>query len=433
MAAVVHSSCCLGGRFLLAWRTSLALDTGFVCNGWRLPSERDPMQAGALLLHGSAVHSGGSVRRPFHAPPGAFEPGPVLAGCPRSLMPRSDSGNTIWQVRWKGNAGKSMNSAKHVVLLGKETHSQRKHVPAVLVLLVSLLFLAPASVAERVSTLQSFSQLSPDELSTTIVRVDYHGPQNESLSALLFTVNGKEVDWNRLRAVPGVEISNWEEQRRTRPSFTVTIDDMKRFIGAVRDTVVAKREEEPWLSLAVVGGKGRESRAFLGWVTRKKAGEFFILMRGALRADPKDITIMNGGANYEAMDALQSFGCALGLLPQEIPAKDVTNSVAVARRGLRFNYQEHRFECSVTLTNISNHAIRAPISLVVDLSPNISLANAHGRTCMTTPVGREFVTIPIPTEQFKSGQTVETILVFAGSEGEDIEFTTKVLATPGER
>jgi len=48
-------------------------------------------------------------------------------------------------------------------------------------------------------------------------------------------------------------------------------------------------------------------------------------------------------------------------------------------------------------------------------------------------VGREFVTIPIPTEQFKSGQTVETILVFAGSEGEDIEFTTKVLATPGER
>jgi hypothetical protein len=107
--------------------------------------------------------------------------------------------------------------------------------------------------------------------------------------------------------------------------------------------------------------------------------------------------------------------------------------VVAVRRGLRFNYQEHRFECSVTLTNISNHAIRAPISLVVDLSPNISLANAHGRTCITTPVGREFVTIPIPTQQFESGQTVETILVFAGSEGEDIEFTTKVLATPGER
>ena len=349
----------------------------------------------------------------------------------QSLMPVAHSGDAISQIRWKGNAGKSMNPATHVVLIGKETHSQRKQVPALL--FVSLLLLAPASVAERFSTLQSFSQLSPDELSTTIVRVDYHGPQDESLPALLFTVNGKEVDWNRLRAVPGVEISNWEEQRRTRPSFTVTIDDMKRFIGAVKDTVIAKREGEPWLSLAVVGGKGGESRAFLGWVTRKKAGEFFILMRGALRADPKDITIMNGGANYEAMDALQSFGCALGLLPQEIPAKDVTNSVAVARRGLRFNYQEHRFECSVTLTNISNHAIRAPISLVVDLSPNISLANAHGRTCVTTPVGREFVTIPIPTEQFKSGQTVETILVFAGSEGEDIEFTTKVLATPGER
>jgi hypothetical protein len=124
-------------------------------------------------------------------------------------MPVAHSGDATSQVGWKGNAGKSMNPATHVVLIGKETHSQRKHMPALL--LVSLLLLAPASVAERFSTLQSFSQLSPDELSTTIVRIDYHGPQDESLPALLFTVNGKEVDWNRLRAVPGVEISTWEE------------------------------------------------------------------------------------------------------------------------------------------------------------------------------------------------------------------------------
>jgi len=87
----------------------------------------------------------------------------------------------------------------------------------------------------------------------------------------------------------------------------------------------------------------------------------------------------------------------------------------------------------VSLRNISGEPIRAPISLVVDLSQNISLANAHGRTCVTTPVGREFITIPIPTEVFKPGQILETILVFTGPAGEDVEFTTKVLATPGER
>ena len=50
---------------------------------------------------------------------------------------------------------------------------------------------------------------------------------------------------------------------------------------------------------------------------------------------------------------------------------------------------------------------------------------------MTTPAGREFITIP--TDLFEPGQVVETILVFAGPPGADIQFTTKVLATPGER
>ena len=192
-----------------------------------------------------------------------------------------------------------------------------------------------------------------------------------------------------------------------------------------------RRQTDAWLSLAVVAGRGRESKTFWGAVSRERAQEFFVLMRGALRADPEDISIINRAANYPAMNALQSYGCALGLLPAEIPAKDVTASVAVARSGLRFN-SEHRLSHS-HMTNTSNQAIRAPISLVVDLSSNISLANAHSRTCITMPVGREFVTIPIPSELFKPGQSLETLLVFAGSEGEDIHFSTKVLATPGER
>ena len=78
--------------------------------------------------------------------------------------------------------------------------------------------------------------------------------------------------------------------------------------------------------------------------------------------------------------------------------------------------------------------VRAPISLVVDLSSsNTSLANAHAHTCVTQPAGRAFLTLPLPTEVFKPGQILETVLLFTGTEGEDIDFTTKVLATPGER
>lgn len=300
-----------------------------------------------------------------------------------------------------------------------------------IVLLVSLLSLSSGSGAQRVTTLQSLTQLSSEDLSTVIVRIDYHGASEKS-PAIVFAIKGTQIDWKRLRAVPSLELGD-SEGRYTRLSFKVTAEDMKRFIEGMKSVVRPKPDAESWLSLAVVAGSGPQQKAFLGSVSREKAGEFFIRARNALRADPKDISIMNGAANYEAMNALQSFGCGLGLLPKVIPAKDVTNAVAVTRGGLRFNYQEHRFESIVTLRNISSEPIRAPISLVVDLSQNISLANAHARTCVTTPAGREFITIPIPAEVFKPGQILETLLVFTAPEGEDIEFTTKVLATPGER
>jgi hypothetical protein len=309
---------------------------------------------------------------------------------------------------------------------------ERAKLQTTIVLLVSLLSLGSASVAQRVTTLQSLTQLSSDDLSTAIVRIDYLGVQDEALPPVVFTIKGPAVYWKRLRAVPGGEIGG-SQDRYTKLSFTVTVEDMKQFIESIKTIVIPKRETKAWLSLGVIAGTGREEKTFLGSISREKAGEFFIRIRNALRADPKDISIMNGAANYEAMNVLQSFGCALGLLPQVIPAKDVTNAVAVTRGGLRFNYQEHRFESTVTLRNMSSAAIRAPISLVVVLSSNISLANAHARTCITTPAGREFITIPIPAELFEPGQILETILVFAGPAGEDIQFTTKVLATPGER
>ena len=291
-----------------------------------------------------------------------------------------------------------------------------------------------AEVAQkRVTTLQSLDDLSSRVLSTALVRIEFLGPQRGLLLPLVFTIKGRELDWRRFRAVPGLEIGD-SVNAYTKLSFTVTVEDMKRFIEAAKAVVILKDETEAWLSLVVVAGSGPQQKAFHGWVSRQKAGEFFILMRNALRADPRDISIMNGGANYEAMNVLQSFGCALGLLPQVIPAKDVTNAVAVARGGLRFNFQEHRFESTVTLKNISTEPIRAPISLVVDLSSsNTSLANAHAHTCVTQPAGRAFLTLPLPTEVFKPGQILEAVLVFTGTEGEDIEFTTKVLATPGER
>src|SRR5258708_4980548 len=291
------------------------------------------------------------------------------------------------------------------------------------ILLASLFSLSLGSAARWVNLLQALSHLSLEDLSTSVIRIEYDGPQNERIPAVVFIIKGTQADpklVSKLQSLDGISLDDLS-------TAVVRI----AYLGDASETL-------PPILFAIKGTEVDRERVttlqFVGSVSREKAGEFFILMRNALRADPKDISIMNGAANYEAMNVLQSFGCALGLLPQVIPAKDVTNAVSVTRGGLRFDYQERRFETTMTLKNISNAPIRAPISLVVDFSSgNVHVANAHARTCMTTPAGREFITIPIPTELFKPGQILETTLVFTGLEGENIEFATKVLATPGER
>jgi hypothetical protein len=148
--------------------------------------------------------------------------------------------------------------------------------------LAALLNLGMAAAAQQKPTLEPFSQLSADALSNTIVRIDYHGPEGERLPGLTFSVSG-EVDWSRLRSVPGLEVSDWEAQGRIRP-LAATVEDMKAFLRGPgrmalpkQDAATHKLELEPWFSVAVVAGRGAESKAFLGWITREKAGEFFIL------------------------------------------------------------------------------------------------------------------------------------------------------------
>jgi len=103
---------------------------------------------------------------------------------------------------------------------------ERAHLQKTVVLLVSLLSLSSASAAQRVTNLPSLSQLLSEDLSTTIVGIDYRCEAEKS-PTLFFATNGTEVDWNHLRAVPGLEISDWGN-RYTRLTFTVTESLLER-------------------------------------------------------------------------------------------------------------------------------------------------------------------------------------------------------------
>lgn len=304
-------------------------------------------------------------------------------------------------------------------------------IPILFTLFILAVPLSSAQAQDN-APLESFLSLSKEELETVALRLEYLGPARGLLATVVITVDGHDVNLDAFRSLPG---GKYEVQ--SKPAFTVAPQDMKNFLGSNISSFIKEPSEksgEPWLGLTVVAGSNAPFRRFLHTFDKRQANDLFVYMRGAFRADPKDIGIINGGINSGAMSRLQSFGCSTGLVSNIMPAKDVTSQFTVTRGGLRLNYQEHRFESVVTLKNISASPVQGPISLVVDMSSgSVQLANAHGHTCVISPGGRAFITLPMPQVTLNAGQALETLLWFTDSAGEDINFTTKVVAGAGDR
>ncbi|MCI0562395.1 MAG: hypothetical protein MN733_28245, partial [Nitrososphaera sp.] len=61
------------------------------------------------------------------------------------------------------------------------------------------------------------------------------------------------------------------------------------------------------------------------------------------------------------------------------------------------------------------------------------LFNADGTTCGTSPVGREFINLPLTGNALPSNASVQVTLEFENPDRVSIKATTKVLAGPGAR
>src|SRR5262249_53849566 len=64
----------------------------------------------------------------------------------------------------------------------------------------------------------------------------------------------------------------------------------------------------------------------------------------------------------------------------------------------------------------------------LNLSGNARVADPDGITCNTSPVGREFVHLPLRNNQLAPGQSIEMPVTIANPEKRSIVFDLKVLA-----
>lgn len=300
--------------------------------------------------------------------------------------------------------------------------------------------------ARPIQSLEPFFALNAEALGSAQMKLNALGAETEKLPSLVLTVQGHPIDWQALASWQLPEDADDSLAQKTyddKPFLPVSGEE---FVGLVRhlneanDAIERIRERlpqtdlMPWLICTLTA---RTPAGVIGaqvTMSQREAQEFFVLVRNTLRADPKDVRLLEARANREAMRTLQGWGCAFGVLPDGIPAKDVTDAIRVDVGGLRWNIVTQRFGSTVTLTNVSRQPIRGPIALVVDFSDeSVRLVNATGTTCNAFPVGRNFIQMPMPAESLAPGQALETVLVFERDEGVEIRFVSYVLAGSGER
>ncbi len=138
-----------------------------------------------------------------------------------------------------------------------------------------------------------------------------------------------------------------------------------------------------------------------------------------------NITVINpsplgGTSNALTFSITSTQGCAASISEQ----------VTVTRGGFRYNRASQRFIQVLTLTNKSNIAFSAPVSLALDgLSANASLAGESGMTSCSLPSGSPYLNFDVGSDNiFSSGESVQVTMEFTNPTRQAINYSTRILS-----
>jgi N-acetylneuraminic acid mutarotase len=113
---------------------------------------------------------------------------------------------------------------------------------------------------------------------------------------------------------------------------------------------------------------------------------------------------------------------------------DITSQVKVTPVTGRFQRRQHRYEQTVTLTNVSGQDLTGPISLVLDRLPlHVHLVNRQGITQKHAPRKSPYLGVSLGGDSMlEVGETVAVVLDFSQVRSRP-KYVPRVLAGPGTR
>ena len=281
-----------------------------------------------------------------------------------------------------------------------------------------LLCILPCPLAAQ--TCLPYSQfMALTQPSNMEVKFTYIGIQEEPIETLFFASQGTNLGAFIFCRQPDVFYGN---ERLGVRSFGATSQQMTNFLelaGQIPAIRYGFGLRGQYLSFAMFspasGGIGYE--VDLG---SADAGSLLNAARVAFADDPIGLRTIN------------ELGCDIDL-PEPGTPSDVTADFAIKFSTFILDIQTGFYVGTVTVSNDSGHSIPGPVSLVVNVSPDVPLFNADGYTCQVTAIGRPFVSLPLTQGVIQPAETIQVTLQLVSPDGEPPLPTAQILAGPGAR
>ena len=273
----------------------------------------------------------------------------------------------------------------------------------------------PARAANNCAAYSAFQSMTLAQLTTLQIRLAQGGASDSLLPPLLITAVGNvpnpaQFAACELAGLGGIGVT---------PVF-VTTNQLQAIItdaGTIPAVIAGGASTNPFLEFSLANTQPSPT-AFAVVLDQATSASLFGQLRSALTG------------NVPALRALESMACSLQLLEPGTPT-DVTSGFTVTLSGVRLKRSTGGYVGNLIVANHSGSTPPAPVSVVLDLPINVTIANADGFTCATTPPGRGFINLTsIPA----SGSSVMVPIEFDNPDLETLTVVSdKVYAGPGAR
>jgi hypothetical protein len=254
------------------------------------------------------------------------------------------------------------------------------------------------------------------------VKLTYVGIQEEPIETALFTSTSINLGGFTFCHHVGTFYGNDLLGLRSFSSTPQEVTNLLELAGQIPAVQYgSSRVQGQYLSFAMFspasGGPG------IGYEVVLRPGDAGSLLN-AIRAAIAD--------NPIGLRTINELGCDIALPEPGVPG-DVTSDFGIKFSTFRLDPSSGLYVGTVTLSNDSGSSLPGPVSLVVNVPPDVPLFNADGYTCQVTAIGRPFVQLPLNGGAIPPGETIQLTLEFINPNNELLLPTAQVLAGPGAR